>query len=64
MCGFTGFYNISELDNSSSSKKLFTYIQTRGPDQQEVRSYDDITFYLVDYQSLIYQIRNAAHEVL
>ena len=44
MCGFTGFYNISELDNSSSSKKLFTYIQTRGPDQQEVRSYDDITF--------------------
>ena len=39
-----GFYNISELDNSSSSKKLFTYIQTRGPDQQEVRSYDDITF--------------------
>jgi Asparagine synthase (glutamine-hydrolyzing) len=44
MCGFTGYYNISELNNEKSHEKLFSYINTRGPDQNGKNIFDNITF--------------------
>ena len=44
MCGFTGFYNISNLNNKESHEILFSHINTRGPDQKNTRIYDNITF--------------------
>lgn len=44
MCGFTGFYNISELNNKKSHELLFSHINTRGPDQKNICIYDNITF--------------------
>lgn len=44
MCGFTGYYNISELNNEKSHERLFSYIHRRGPDQKGKCIFDNITF--------------------
>ena len=53
MCGFTGFFNLPDLNNQTNIKNFFKYIENRGPDNNHYEIINDHLCLLFSRLSII-----------